>query len=64
MITQKNNGSIHLKLEHIVVYENTLDEIDIGHCEIKVKVTSVTLKLFSIYHNTNYQVLYLSFGTC
>ena len=28
----KNNGSIHLKLEHIVVYENSSDEFDIGHC--------------------------------
>ena len=34
----KNNGSIHLKLEHIVVYENSSDEFDIGHCLIKVKV--------------------------
>ena len=25
-----NNGSIHLKLEHIVVYENSSDEFDIG----------------------------------
>ena len=32
----KNNGSIHLKLEHIVVYENSSDEFDIGHCPIKV----------------------------
>ena len=39
MIT-KNNGSIHLKLEHIVVYENSSDEFDIGHCPIKVKVTT------------------------
>ena len=39
-ITQKNNGSIHLKLEHIVEYENTSDEFDIGHCPIKVKVTA------------------------
>ena len=31
----KNNGSIHLKLEHIVVYENSSDEFDIGHCPIK-----------------------------
>ena len=36
----KNNGSIHLKLEHIVVYENSLEEFDIGHCLIKVKVTA------------------------
>ena len=35
----KNNGSIDLKLEHIVVYENSSDEFDIGHCPIKVKVT-------------------------
>ena len=33
----KNNGSIHLKLEHIVVYENSLDKFHIGHCPIKVK---------------------------
>ena len=36
----KNNDSIHLKLEHIVVYENSSDEFDIGHCPIKVKVTA------------------------
>ena len=34
----KNNGSIHLKFKHIVVYENSLDDFDIGHCPIKVKV--------------------------
>ena len=33
----KNNGSIHLKLEQIVVYENSSDEFDIGHCPIKVR---------------------------
>ena len=32
----KNNGSIDLKLEHIVVYENSSDEFDIGQCLIKV----------------------------
>ena len=36
----KNNGSIHLKLEQNLVYENSLDEFDIGHCSIKVKVTA------------------------
>ena len=36
----KNNGSIHLKLENIVVYENSLDKFDIRHCLIKVKVTA------------------------
>ena len=38
-ITQ-NNGSIHLKLKHIVVYGNSSDEFKIGHCPIKVKVTA------------------------
>ena len=37
-ITKKNNGSVHLKLEHIVVYENGSDEFNIRHCPIKVKV--------------------------
>ena len=36
----KNNSSIHLKLEHIEVYENSSDEFDIGHFPIKVKITS------------------------
>ena len=36
----KNNGSIQMKLEHIVVYEISSDEFDIGHCPIKVKVTN------------------------
>ena len=36
----KNNGSTDLKLEHIVVYENSSDEFDIGHYPIKVKVTA------------------------
>ena len=36
----KNNSSIHLKLEHIVVYENSSDEFDNGHYPIKVKVTA------------------------
>ena len=35
----KYNGSINLKLEHIVAYENSSDEFDIGHCPIKAKVT-------------------------
>ena len=33
----KKNALIHLKLEH-VVYENSSDEFDIGHCAINVKV--------------------------
>ena len=34
----KNNGSIYLKLEQMVVHENSSEEFDIGHCLIKVKV--------------------------
>ena len=34
----KNNSSIHLKLEHIVRYENSSEEFDIGHYPIKIKV--------------------------
>ena len=34
----KNTGSVHLKLEHTVVYGNSLDNFDIGHCPIKLKV--------------------------
>ena len=36
----KNISSIHLKLEHIVVYKNSSDGFDIGHCPIEVKVTA------------------------
>ena len=36
----ENNGSIHLKLKHIVLYENCSNEFDIGHCPFKVKVTA------------------------
>ena len=36
----KNNVSIDLKLEHIVVYENSSEDFDIGHYWIKVKATA------------------------
>ena len=36
----KNNGSIHLKLEHTVVDKNRSDKFDTGHCPIKIKVTA------------------------
>ena len=36
----KNNSSIDLKLEHIIVYENSSDEFDIMHCLMKVEVTA------------------------
>ena len=41
----KNNTSIHLKLEHIVGYENSSEEFDIGHYPIKIKVTEIFLYL-------------------
>ena len=36
----KNNISVHLKHEHNVVYGKNSDEFEIGHCQIKVKVTA------------------------
>ena len=48
----KHNGSIHLKLEHIVVYENSSDEFDSRHMSDQGQGHGVTLKFFSIYHNT------------
>ena len=36
----ESNGSMNMKLEYFVVYENILDKFDIGHCNIKVKVTA------------------------
>ena len=36
----KNGKLINLKLELVVVFENSSDEFDIGHCPIKVKVTA------------------------
>ena len=35
-----------MKLEYIVVYENSSDEFDIEHCRIKVKVT-VGVQMFT-----------------
>ena len=43
----KNNGSIDLKLEHIVVYENSSDEFNIGHCPIKARPR----RDFEIFHH-------------
>ena len=35
----KNNSSMNLKkFEYMVAYENISDELDIGHCPIKIKV--------------------------
>ena len=38
LCTRKLKNSIDLKLEHIIIYENSSEEFDIGHCPIKVKV--------------------------
>ena len=35
-----------MKLEYVVVYENSSDELDIEHCQIKVKVP-VSVQNFS-----------------
>ena len=44
----KNNGSNHLKIEHIVVYESSSDKFDIGHCPIKVKVMTLSINNFCL----------------
>ena len=36
----KNNGSIHLKIKHTLVYENSSNEFNVGHCPTKVKVAA------------------------
>ena len=36
----QNNGSIQLKLKHVVVNRNSSDEFDILHSLIKFKVTA------------------------
>ena len=59
----KNNGSIDLKLEHIVVYENSSDIAIAWALSDQGQGHGVTLKFFSIYHNTNCQGPYLRFGT-
>ena len=45
----KDNGLIHLKLEHIVVYENRSYKFDIGHCPIKVKVKQTVKSFISAF---------------
>ena len=44
-----------MKREHLVAYENSSDEFDIGHCPLSNQDQGhgLTLKIFSIYHNTN-----------
>ena len=58
----KSSLSRNMKFEHIVVYENISEKLNIGHCRTKVKVT-VRLRTFFIYHNTNCQVPLLNFST-
>ena len=55
----------------MVVYENSSDEFDTGIAQsrswsqhnLKLFLDIYYLPFFSIYHNTNCQVLYISFGT-
>ena len=47
----KNNGSIHLKLEHVVLYENNSEEFDTGHYLIKVKVMVRNFSPFTTIQN-------------
>ena len=60
----KNNGSIHLKVEHIVVYGNSSDEFDIGHCPIKVKVTEIFLHLPQYKLSSPISQLWHMLGSC
>ena len=61
----KNNGSIHLKLEYMVVSEKARTNVTLGIVQSRSRSQrGMTLKFFSIYHNANCQVLYLSFDTC
>ena len=60
----ENNGSIHLKLEHIVVYENSLDEFDIGHCPIKVNFFQFFLHLPQYKLSSPISQLWNKLGSC
>ena len=60
----KNNGSIHLKLEHIVVYENSSDQFDIGHCPIKVKDFEIFLHLPQYKLSSPTSQLWHMLGSC
>ena len=52
MITQKAiNQSANMKLEYIVIYENSSDKFNTGHSQIKVKFT-VGLSFSPFHHNT------------
>ena len=41
-----------MKLEYILVYENSLDKFDIEHCQIKVKVNVGLFHLPHYKYNT------------
>ena len=56
----KTNESISIKLEHIVVHGNCSDDIDIGHCPIKVKVTAIQTVMFYISALAHVRKLWLS----
>ena len=52
--SSKNNGSVQLKLDHIVVYENNSDEFDIGHCPIRSRSLSNFSPFTTIQTNKSY----------
>ena len=42
----KYNESIILKLYHLIVYKNSSEKVDKGHCRSKVKITLQNLKSY------------------
>ena len=59
----KKYGSVHLKLEHIVAMKIAWKSSTLGIVQSRSR-SQRDFKFLSINHNTNCQVLYLSFGTC
>ena len=66
----QTNGSIHLKLEHIVVHGNSSEDFDIGHCsrsqrdfEIFLHLPQYTLSKDSFYMSQNHSrvTIFLNF---
>ena len=49
-----SNRSRNIKLEYNVVYENSLDKFDNGHCQTKVKVTVRICSLFTTIQTSKF----------
>ena len=45
----KNNDSVYLKLEHIVVFENSLDEFDTGIVRSRLSMSINQIKTYKLY---------------